>query len=151
MNTQNISLAGNNSSFKSIKFTAEASNIIQFNEANGELFLQKDAVISIGGNRSIEAQQIEILLTDTGEVRTIKAFNAVKLVEESGRIALSNEAFYEAETGDMKLVDSVQIIDGKNHLKGDNAIINVKTGYSKIFGGETSNRVSGRLILGTSN
>ena len=151
MNTQNISLAGNNSSFKSIKFTAEASNIIQFNEANGELFLQKDAVISIGGNRSIEAQQIEILLTDTGEVRTIKAFNAVKLVEESGRIALSNEAFYEAETGDMKLVDSVQIIDGKNHLKGDNAIINVKTGYSKIFGGETSNRVSGKLILGTSN
>ena len=150
MDTQNVSLAGNKSQFKSIKFTAKASKIIQFNQENGKLLLKKDAVISIGGNRSIEAQQIEILLTDTGEVRTIKASEVVKLVEESGRIALSNEAFYEAASGNMKLKDSVQIIDGENHLKGDNAIINLETGYSKIFAGKKTNRVSGKLILGTS-
>ena len=151
MSSQNVSLAGNKSYFKSEKFKAEASKIIQFNEKNGELLLQKDAMILITGDRKIEAQQIEILLSDSGDVSTIKAFKAVKLTEETGRVALANQAFYEAATGDMNLIDSVRIIDGKNQLEGEKALINVKTGYSKIFAGEKSDRVSGKLILGASN
>ena len=91
------------------------------------------------------------MLTENGEVSIIKAVTTVKLTENSGRIALANEAFYDAESGEMNLIESVQIIDGKNQLQGDKAIINIETGYSKIFAGEKNNRVSGKLILGTSN
>ena len=150
MESQNVLLSGRNSHFKSDKFTAEASTLIQFNEATGELLLQKDAAISISGSRKIEAEQIEILLTDSGEIRTMEASNSVKFTEESGRVASAAQAFYEDESGDMILVESVEIIDGNNFLQGDKAIINVKTGYSKIFAGDKSNRVLGKLILGAS-
>ncbi len=151
MDTQIVSLSGDNSRFRSNQFVADAAKLIRFNETTGELLLQKDAMILITGNRRIEAQQIEILLTEGGEVSIIKALTTVKLTENSGRIALANEAFYDAETGEMNLIEAVQIIDGKNQLQGDKAIINMETGYSKIFAGEKNTRVSGKLILGTSN
>ncbi len=151
MDSQNVTLTGDKSHFKSDKFVAEASNVIQFNEKEGELLLQKDAMILITGDRKIEAQKIEILLSDSGDVSKITAFKAVKLTEETGRVAMANQAFYEAESGDMNLIDSVRIIDGKNQLQGEKALINIKTGYSKIFAGEKSERVSGKLVLGTSN
>ena len=151
LDTQIVSLSGDNSRFKSDQFVAEAKKFIQFNEITGELLLQKDAMILITGNRRIEAQQIEILLTDGGDVSVIKALTTVKLTENSGRIALANEAYYEAESGEINLIESVQIIDGKNQLQGDKALINMETGYSKIFSGEKNTRVSGKLILGASN
>ncbi len=144
-------LSGNKNQFRSEKFTAEASNRIQYDELNGELFLQDDAQISISGERTIKAQQIEILLSDNGDLKSVKAFEKVKLIEEMGRIAHANQAFYQAESGTMTLKESVEIIDGKNLLQGDTAIINVKTGYSKILAGSKNQRVSGKLILSSSN
>ncbi|MDB3999851.1 hypothetical protein N9446_00765, partial [bacterium] len=82
---------------------------------------------------------------------TINAEGDVKLTEKAGRIAYSGSAFYEAENGNMTLSDSVEILDGNNQLRGDKAIINVETGYSKILAGSENKRVTGKLILGTSN
>ena len=124
---------------------------IQFNELNGILNLQDDAMISISEARKIEAQRLEIALSDDGNVTTINAKGDVKLTEEAGRIAYSGSAFYEAENGNMTLSDSVEILDGNNQLRGDKAIINMETGYSKILAGSEDKRVTGKLILGTSN
>ena len=44
-----------------------------------------------------------------------------------------------------------EILDGNNQLRGDKAIINMETGYSKILAGNENKRVTGKLILGTSN
>ena len=90
-------------------------------------------------------------VADDGNVTTINAEGDVKLTEEAGRIAYSGSAFYEAENGNMTLSDSVEILDGNNQLRGDKAIINMETGYSKILAGSEDKRVTGKLILGTSN
>ena len=50
MNTQIVSLSGDNSSFRSDQFVADAAKLIRFNETTGELLLQKDAMILITGN-----------------------------------------------------------------------------------------------------
>ncbi len=151
MNTQTVTLNGNENYFESEEFTAQSSNQIQFNELDGILNLQDDAMISISEARKIEAQRLEIQLSDDGNVTTINAEGDVKLTEKAGRIAYSGSAFYEAENGNMTLSDSVEILDGNNQLRGDKAIINVETGYSKILAGSENKRVTGKLILGTSN
>jgi len=151
MNTQTVTLNGNENYFESEEFIAQSSNQIQFNELNGILNLQDDAMISISEARKIEAQRLEIELSDEGNVTTINAEGDVKLTEKAGRIAYSGSAFYEAENGNMTLSDSVEILDGNNQLRGDKAIINVETGYSKILAGSENKRVTGKLILGTSN
>ncbi len=151
MNTQTVTLNGNENYFESEEFTAQSSNQIQFNELDGILNLQDDAMISISEARKIEAQRLEIELSDEGNVTTINAEGDVKLTEKAGRIAYSGSAFYEAENGNMTLSDSVEILDGNNQLRGDKAIINVETGYSKILAGSENKRVTGKLILGTSN
>ena len=151
MNTQTVTLNGNENYFESEEFTAQSSNQIQFNELDGILNLQDDAMISISEARKIEAQRLEIELSDDGNVTTINAEGDVKLTEKAGRIAYSGSAFYEAENGNMTLSDSVEILDGNNQLRGDKAIINVETGYSKILAGSENKRVTGKLILGTSN
>ena len=51
----------------------------------------------------------------------------------------------------MTLSDTVEIFDGNNELRGDKAIINMQTGYSKILAGGEKKRVTGKLIFGTSN
>lgn len=151
MNTLTVTLNGNENYFESEEFTAQSSNQIQFNELDGILNLQDDAMISISEARKIEAQRLEIELSDEGNVTTINAEGDVKLTEKAGRIAYSGSAFYEAENGNMTLSDSVEILDGNNQLRGDKAIINVETGYSKILAGSENKRVTGKLILGTSN
>jgi lipopolysaccharide export system protein LptA len=151
MNTQTVTLNGNENYFESEEFIAQSSNQIQFNELNGILNLQDDAMISFSEARKIEAQRLEIALSDDGNVTTINAKGDVKLTEEAGRIAYSGSAFYEAENGNMTLSDSVEILDGNNQLRGDIAIINMETGYSKILAGSENKRVTGKLILGTSN
>ena len=151
MNTQTVTLNGNENYFESEEFTAQSSNQIQFNELDGILNLQDDAMISISEARKIEAQRLEIELSDDGNVTTINAEGDVKLTEKAGRIAYSGSAFYEAENGNMTLSDSVEILDGNNQLRGDKAIINVETGYSKILAGSENKRVTGKLILGTTN
>lgn len=151
MNTQTVTLNGNENYFESEEFTAQSSNQIQFNELDGILNLKDDAMISISEARKIEAQRLEIELSDDGNVTTINAEGDVKLTEKAGRIAYSGSAFYEAENGNITLSDSVEILDGNNQLRGDKAIINVETGYSKILAGSENKRVTGKLILGTSN
>ena len=137
--------------FETEKFFAKSSDLIQFNEINGLLLLQQDAMISISKARKIEAQQLEVELTEDGDVNTIDANGNVKLTEEVGRIAFSSSAFYDAESGNMTLSDTVEIFDGNNELRGDKAIINMQTGYSKILAGGEKKRVTGKLIFGTSN
>jgi len=151
MNTQTVTLNGNENYFESEEFIAQSSNQIQFNEINGILNLQDDAMISISQAKKIEAQWLEIELSDDGKLTTINAEGDVKLTEEAGRIAYSSSAFYEAKNGNMTLSDSVEILDGNNQLRGDKAIINMETGYSKILAGSENERVTGKLILGTSN
>ncbi len=151
MNTQTVILNGNENYFESEEFIAQSSNQIQFNEINGILNLQDNAMISISQAKKIEAQRLEIELSDDGKLTTINAEGDVKLTEEAGRIAYSSSAFYEAKNGNMTLSDSVEILDGKNQLRGDKAIINMETGYSKILAGSENERVTGKLILGTSN
>ena len=149
--TQTVTLEGNENYFETEKFFAKSSDLIQFNEINGLLLLQQDAMISISKARKIEAQQLEVELTEDGDVNTIDANGNVKLTEEVGRIAFSSSAFYDAESGNMTLSDTVEIFDGNNELRGDKAIINMQTGYSKILAGGEKKRVTGKLIFGTSN
>ena len=149
--TQTVTLTGNENYFESEEFIAKSSDQIQFSELNGLLLIQQEAAISISGSGKIEAQRIEVKLTDDGDVNTINAEGDVKLTEEAGRVAFSSYAFYEAESGNMTLSNSVEILDGNNQLRGDKAIINMETGYSKILAGNENKRVTGKLILGTSN
>ena len=151
MDTQTVTLIGKENYFETKGFIAKSSKKIQFNELNGLLLLQQDAMISMSETRKIEAQMLEIKLTKEGDINTINAEGDVKLTEEAGRVAFSNSAFYEAQNGNMTLSDSVEILDNKNELRGDKAIINMETGYSKILSGSENKRVTGKLILGTSN
>ncbi len=151
MNTQTVTLMGSENYFETKEFIAKSSKKIQFSELNGLLLLQQDAVISISESRKIEAQMLKIELTKDGDINTINAEGDVKLTEEAGRVAFSNSAFYEAQNGNITLSDSVEILDDKNQLRGDKAIINMETGYSKILSGSENKRVTGKLILGTSN
>jgi len=91
------------------------------------------------------------LLDDDGQVSIINANNNVKLAEDNGRIAYSDSAIYNAVSGTTDLEGSVEIYDGQNLLRGDKANINMVTGYSKIIAEGANQRVSGKLILGTSN
>ncbi len=151
MNTQTFTLTGNENYFESEELIAKSSHQIQFDELNGLLLLQKDAMISISEARKIEAQMLKIELTDDGDINTINAEGDVKLTEEAGRVAFSSSAFYQVESGNVTLSDSVVILGDKNQLRGDKAIINMETGYSKILAGNENKRVTGKLILGASN
>ena len=151
MSTRTVTLTGSKNFFKSEMFTAKSSNQILFDEMKGILLLQEEAHVLISEGRKMEAQRLEIKLADGGDVKTINAKGDVKLTEEAGRIAYSNAAFYTAETGEMTLLESVKILDGSNQLLGDKAIINMNSGYSKILADGENKRVTGKLVLGTSN
>ena len=151
MSTRTVTLTGNKNYFESDMFVTKSSNQIKFDEIKGTLLLTEDAFVSISEGSKIEAQLLEIELADGGNVSIIEAEGNVKLTEGAERIAYSNAAFYKAESGEMTLSESVVIIDGNNQLKGDKAIINMNSGYSKILTENRTKRVTGKLFLGTSN
>ena len=151
MKDQIVTLMGSENYFETEEFIAKSSNKIQFNELNGLLLLQQNAMISISEARKIEAEMLEIKLTDNGDINTIDAEGNVKLTEEAGKVAFSRSAFYDADSGNITLSDSVEILGNNNELRGDKAVINIETGYSKILAGSKNKRVTGKLVLGTSN
>ena len=149
--TQTIILSGSKNYLESEQFTAESASKIEFFQVEGKLSLLNKAVISLSDNREIQAEQIDLELIEGNQIKSMNARGNVKLTEESGRIAYANSAVYNAETEDTTLTDSVEIIDGDNLLRGEKAIINMVSGYSKILAGGENKRVTGKLILNTSN
>ena len=151
---KSLGLTGEKVSYKSEKITANSSKSILYQENDGVITLESNVIIALTGDnnsQTISAEFVKILLDDDGQVSIINANNNVKLAEDNGRIAYSDSAIYNAVSGTTDLEGSVEIYDGQNLLRGDKANINMVTGYSKIIAEGANQRVSGKLILGTSN
>jgi len=82
-------------------------------------------------------------LAASGKLEKVEAFGHVSLRTPTD-IAIGDRGVYVPETGIALLVGNVRITRGQNQLTGTRAVVNLKTGVSRLLSG--TERVQGLIV-----
>jgi lipopolysaccharide export system protein LptA len=83
-------------------------------------------------------------LTSSGKLEKVEAFGHVSVRTVTDTVT-GNRAVYVPATGLARVLGDVQITRGQNQLAGSEALVNLKTGVSRLLAGNTG-RVQGLLV-----
>ncbi|HEY1096066.1 MAG TPA: LptA/OstA family protein [Alphaproteobacteria bacterium] len=110
-----------------------------------------NAVIITQG-RTLKAQQIDAWFSQdktsndnknaTGNLERARASGNV-LIKTEKEILQANSADYNAVTQEAVVTGNVRLTQGENHLQGERAVVNMKTGISQLFGNANPNVTTG--------
>lgn len=126
--------------------TAKAKTLLTFDRANGVMTAQDNGEILMNDGRILKGAFIEILLSETEDIKTIDAEGNVFVQQADGKQAFAKSGRYNAETDKAILIGDVKIIDGDSILNGQKAEIDFNSGISRLLAGENSGRVTGTLV-----
>ena len=143
--TEFYELLGPNAMIESADGTASAENTLTYNKASGVIIANDKGEITLADGRLLQGDYIEITLTETDEIDTVKASGNVYVRQQDGKEAYSQDGLYNAASGKALLTGDVKIIDGDSILNGQKAEIDFNKGISKLIADEGQGRVSGTL------
>ena len=139
-------LFGPNASIQSKDGTAKADQRLTYDRGNGIIIAKKNGYIALADGRILTGDFIEITLTATEEIETVKASGNVYVRQTDGKEAYSQDGTYNTQTGKALLTGDVKIIDGESVLNGQKAEIDFNSGISRLLAEDGNSRVSGTLV-----
>lgn len=83
-------------------------------------------------------------LTSSGKLKKVEAFGHVSIRTTTDTVT-GDRGVYVPETGIARVLGRVRITRGQNQLAGSEAVVNMKTGISRLLAGNTG-RVQGLLV-----
>jgi lipopolysaccharide export system protein LptA len=138
-----VTLTGSNIVLTSPDIKVTAHNKVTYNSNAGHATASGNATVSAQG-RTLKAQEIEAWFGDSATKNTSKTQNvgALKRARARGNVVIQTEKeILQADQADYNLVTQeaimtgrVRLTQGENHMQGERAVVNLKTGVSQLFG-----------------
>ena len=128
---------------------SQATKSVEITADEMEWNKQKNEAIALGnakatkGNTVIIANKIIATLTDTSKDQQIVKLVATGKVKftRMGEVATGKKAIYDLEKDIIVIKGNVSLKKNKHIMAGENLIINLSTGLSKLIGSENNNKV----------
>lgn len=132
--TQIAELRGDTVTLKSPKAVVTSKTGMDYNALEHKAVSKGAAVVTQGADK-IQADQLTAWLTDKNELSKAEARGHVLITQKNKdgtTIAQADRGDYDAVKKTAVLTGNVKLTQGQNHMQGDQATIDLATGYSTL-------------------
>lgn len=152
--TEIMIVTGQNVTLTTPTMSAKANERMEYHAAANKAIAKGKAEVTQPGQK-IKAETITAFFhPDTSALERAHAVGNVFITKQQANgvdIAQSHQADYDVKKDSVELKGNVKLTRGDNHMQGNHAVIDLKTGYStlKNTGGKSNGRV--RAVFNTGN
>lgn len=140
-----VTLTGNTIRLTAPNMTVTATEKLTYNQQENKASAFGNAVVTTPG-RTLKAQQIDAWFM-TGAKNKDSAMGNLQRAAARGNVMIktdkeilqANNADYNAVSQEAVMTGNVKLTQGQNHLQGERAVVNMKTGLSQLFGSTSGN------------
>lgn len=139
--TGELTLTGSNLRITSPTMTVTASQSLHYNRAENKASARGHAVIKTP-ERTLKADQIDAWFDTKSNALSKATARGHVTIQTAQEILQADNADYNTVTQQAVMIGNVSLTRGQNHLQGAKAVVNLKTGVSQLFGGDTNTTTS---------